>query len=141
MKYYAVFDTNVLISSLLTKQKDSATAQVVDAIASGDLIPLYNRAILDEYTDVLRRPRFAFSEDKIHIMLTMIRQFGLEVDPSPTGVLLPDMDDLVFYEVVMEKREDDAYLITGNIRHFPEREFIVTPAEMMAILRQDAKEE
>ena len=29
-----------------------------------------------------------------------------------------DMDDLVFYEVVIEKREDDAYLITGNIRHF-----------------------
>ena len=43
-----------------------------------------------------------------------------------------DMDDLVFYEVVIEKREDDAYLITGNIRHFPKRDFIVTPAEMMA---------
>ena len=42
-----------------------------------------------------------------------------------------DMDDLVFYEVVIEKREDDAYLITGNIRHFPKRDFIVTPAEMM----------
>jgi len=30
MRYYAVFDTNVLISSLLTKKKDTATAQVVD---------------------------------------------------------------------------------------------------------------
>ena len=30
------------------------------------------------------------------------------------------MDDLVFYEVVMEKRKaDDAYLITGNLKHFP----------------------
>lgn len=48
-----------------------------------------------------------------------------------------DMDDLVFYEVVMEKREDDAYLITGNIRHFPERDFIVTPAEMMAIIEKN----
>ena len=44
------------------------------------------------------------------------------------------MDDLVFYEVVMEKREDDAYLITGNLRHFPVRDYIVTPAEMMGII-------
>nr|WP_302141743.1 hypothetical protein [uncultured Schaedlerella sp.] len=48
-----------------------------------------------------------------------------------------DMDDLVFYEVVIEKREDDAYLITGNIRHFPKRDFIVTPAEMMAIIEKN----
>lgn len=141
MKCYAVFDTNVLISSLLTKQKDSATAQVVDAIASGDLIPLYSRAILDEYADVLHRARFAFSEDRIRNILTMIRQFGLEVVPSPTGEILVDMDDLVFYEVVMEKREDNAYLITGNLRHFPQREFIVTPAEMMAIIRRYKEKE
>ena len=56
---------------------------------------------------------------------------------SPTGELLPDMDDLVFYEVVMEKRDDGAYLVTGNIRHFPQRNFIVTPAEMMKILHEN----
>ena len=36
MRYYAVYDTNVLISSLLTRNKDSATAQVVDAIVTGE---------------------------------------------------------------------------------------------------------
>ena len=46
------------------------------------------------------------------------------------------MDDLIFYEVVMEKRDDDAYLITGNTKHFPVRDFIVTPSEMMQILEQ-----
>ena len=50
-----------------------------------------------------------------------------------------DMDDLVFYEVVIEKREDDAYLITGNIRHFPKRDFIVTPAEIMAIIEKNKR--
>ena len=69
----------------------------------------------------------------------MICQYGLAVNPTPTGEVLVDMDDLVFYEVVMEKRKDDAYLITGNIRHFPKREFIVTPAEMMAILANDSE--
>lgn len=136
MRYYAVFDTNVLISSLLTKQTDTATARVVDAISSGDIIPLYNQDILSEYNEVLHRKKFSFSEERIQKILRMICQFGLAVNPSPTGEILVDMDDLVFYEIVMEKREDNAYLITGNIRHFPERDFIVTPLEMIEILYQ-----
>ncbi|MCM1181352.1 MAG: PIN domain-containing protein [Clostridium sp.] len=42
MIYYAVFDTNVLVSSLLTKHREVATARVVDAITTGRIIPLYN---------------------------------------------------------------------------------------------------
>ena len=137
MKYYAVFDTNVLVASLLTKHPDSPTALVVDAISEEKLIPLYNEEILEEYDDVLHRAKFPFSNDAIQNIMQMIRQFGLAISPSPTGEVLPDMDDLVFYEVVMEKRKaDDAYLITGNLKHFPIREYIVTPAEMMSILKQ-----
>lgn len=134
MRYYAVYDTNVLISSLLSKYPDSATAKVLNAIASGVIVPLYNQDILEEYDEVLHRSKFSFSEEHIQKIMKMIRQFGLEVNPSPTGEILPDMDDLVFYEVVMEKRDDDAYLITGNQKHFPSRDYIVTPAEMMAII-------
>ena len=138
MKLYAVFDTNVLISSLLTKNQESPTVLVVNEVFNGALVPLYNQEILDEYEDVLSRPRFSFSEAAVQRLLTMFRQYGLAVSPRATGEILPDMDDLVFYEVVMEKRnEDDAYLITGNIRHFPEREFIVTPAEMMRIIENN----
>lgn len=135
MRVYAVFDTNVLVSSLLTKNTDSATAQVVNAISDGVIIPLYNQEILDEYEEVLHREKFSFSDTAIRGLLSVIRQFGLAVSPSPTGEILPDMDDLVFYEIVMEKRKDDAYLITGNLRHFPQREYIVTPAEMMIIIK------
>ena len=46
------------------------------------------------------------------------------------------MDDVIFYEVVMEKRDDNAYLITGNMKHFPKRNYIVTPSQMMEILNQ-----
>ena len=135
---YAVFDTNVLLSSLLTKRTDTATAKVVDAIASGDIIPLYNQEILTEYNEVLHRGKFSIGEERIQKILLMIRQFGLAVNPSPTGEVLVDMDDLVFYEIVMEKRDDNAYLITGNIRHFPKRDFIVTPSEMIEILYKDS---
>ena len=134
MKYYAVIDTNVLVSSLLTGRADSPTVRVMKAISEGTLIPLYNEEILKEYDDVLHRKKFPFTEKRIRPVLASIRAFGLHVNPSPTDEILPDMDDLVFYEVVMEKREDDAYLVTGNLRHFPPRSFIVTPAEMMALI-------
>lgn len=45
------------------------------------------------------------------------------------------MDELVFYEVVMEKRKDDAYLVTGNQKHYPVRDFIDTPAEMLFLMK------
>ena len=134
MSYYAVLDTNVLISSLLTRNKDAATARVIYAITSGDIIPLYSKEIVEEYTEVLHRAKFPFSEESVQGVLEVIRQFGISVDPSPTGEILVDPDDLVFYEVVMEKRDEDAYLVTGNIKHFPRKDFIVTPAEMMAII-------
>ena len=138
MIYYAVFDTNVLVSSLLTKRAESATARVVDAVAEGRIVPLYSEDILREYEDVLRRARFRFSEGRVRALLHMIRQFGMAVDPVPTGEALVDMDDLVFYEVVMARREDDTRLITGNLRHFPPRDFIVTPAEMMALIESES---
>lgn len=47
------------------------------------------------------------------------------------------MKDLPFYEVVMEKRDDNAYLVTGNLKHFPEREYIVTARQLLDILDKE----
>jgi len=41
---------------------------------------------------------------------------------------------LPFYEVVLDKREDGAYLVTGNLKHFPRESFIVTAREMLELL-------
>lgn len=58
---------------------------------------------MDEYDEVLHRKKFVFSEERIRRVLMMVQQFGLVVTASSTGENLVDMDDLVFYEVVMEK--------------------------------------
>ena len=131
---FAVIDTNVFVAALLTKNNDSATVKIYDAIADGQITPLYHKDILDEYAEVLGRPKFKFSKEKIDAVLELIVKYGVEVFPKPTGEILIDMDDLIFYEVAMEKREDDSYLVTGNQKHYPIRDFIVTPAEMMEIL-------
>jgi len=137
MKYHAVIDTNVFVSALLSRRTDSATVKVLDAILDGKIIPLYHQDILLEYYEVLHRSKFHFNEADIQLILAAVEQYGVEVFPQPTGEILVDMDDLIFYEVAMEKRDDDAYLVTGNQKHYPIRDFIVTPAEMMEILEKN----
>ncbi len=131
---YAVIDTNVFVAALLTKNSDSATVRVFNAISDCLITPLYHKDILKEYEEVLKRPKFKFSETRIKAVLDLVVKYGVEVFPQPTGEILIDMDDLIFYEVAMEKRDDDSYLVTGNQKHYPVRDFIVTPAEMMKII-------
>ena len=136
MACYAVIDTNVIISAFLSKNKDAATVQVFRAMFDGRIIPLYHPDILAEYGEVMRHPKFHLQEATVQRFLDAVRQFGIEVIPQLTGEILPDMDDLVFYEVAMEKRDSGSYLVTGNQRHYPARSFIVTPAEMVEILKR-----
>ena len=133
---YAVIDTNVLLSALITKNPQSATIKVIESMLQGDIIPLYHADIIHEYGEVLRRDKFHVDEALIQSMLGFIVENGVEVFPQPTGEILIDIDDLIFYEVAMEKREDRSYLVTGNQKHFPQKDFIVTPAEMMDILHE-----
>lgn len=136
MGYYAVIDTNVFISALLSKKSDTSTVKVLEAMLEGKIIPLYHEEILTEYNDVLHRSKFHFREETIKLILNAVKQYGIEVFPQPTGEILVDMDDLIFYEVAMEKKEDNAYLVTGNQKHYPIRDFIVTPAEMIEIIEK-----
>lgn len=137
MSYYAVIDTNVLVSALLSKHSDTATVLILERVMAGELIPVYSSVTMTEYQQVLRRKKFKFDTVLTDYLLSAIMHFGIMVEPSPTGDVLPDMKDLPFYEVVMEKREtDDAYLVTGNQKHFPFKPFIVTPKEMLDILNR-----
>ena len=131
---YVVIDTNVLVSALISNHTDAATVQLVGRLISGEIVPVYCNEIIHEYREVLGRKKFRFEQEMVNYILMAIERYGVMVEPSATGIVLPDMKDLPFYEVVMEKREDDAYLVTGNLRHFPVKPFIVTAREMLDIL-------
>ena len=134
MIYYAVIDTNVLVSALLSSDDDAATVQIINKIYDGSIIPVFSNEILAEYNEVLRRKKFHFSEELVRTLLDSFISLGELISPSPSGEILPDMKDLPFYEVVLEKKDDDAYLITGNTRHFPAMPFVVTAREFLSIL-------
>ena len=90
---------------------------------------------------MLHTLQYNLSEGAIQTGLNAIRRFGIEVFPKPTGEIFIDEDDIIFYEVAMEKRDDNAFLVTGNMKHYPMRDFIVTPAEMIAILGEKKAQE
>ena len=88
-KIFAVIDTNVIVSALLSSNLESVIKAII--------------------TD------------------------GLNIDRTPAAdIEFPDPKDIVFYEVALSV--EDSYLVTGNIRHFPVKPFVVTPAEMVRIL-------
>ena len=136
MNCYAVIDTNVLVSALLTTHEDAATIQVIVKIIDGTIIPLCSEAIFKEYTEVLQRRKFHFSKDRIEKLLAIFKVTGIFISPKRIDYNLPDSKDIPFYEVVMDKRKTGAYLVTGNLKHFPRQSFIVTPRELLGILRE-----
>lgn len=136
MKYYAVVDTNVLVSAMLSKKDNAATVQVLKKLFSGEVIPLYSNETMAEYREVLARKKFKFEPDSVAYILSAIEMFGILVEPKPTGVILPDIKDVPFFEIVMEKNEDDPYLVTGNTKHFTSEKFVVTPAEFLQIINR-----
>ena len=129
--YYAVFDTNVLVSALLTKRADSPTVQLLDYVLDGRIVLLYNEAIIREYEEVLQRTHFAFPADRVQNLIELVKT-GMLLDPTESDEVFIDEDDRVFYEVALSK--DDGYIVTGNTKHFPKSPIIVTPAEMIRII-------
>ncbi len=131
-RYYAVFDTNVLVSALLTSNVSSPTVELLNHILDRTIIPVYNEDIINEYTEVLSRSKFGFSAQRIEAVINAIRS-GIAADRTPADWNFPDADDIVFYEVALSV--EDAYLVTGNTRHFPPVSKVVTPAEMLQIIQ------
>ena len=59
-----------------------------------------------------------------------------EVEPETSGMSLPDIKDLPFYDLGLEASKKGAYLVTGNIKHFPSDTFIVTPRQFIEMLNE-----
>ena len=112
-----VLDTNVLISGLLRLHSKPAT--ILRLVATGLLCVAYDERILAEYREVLARPKFPFSSDRIRVFLDQVEREGGAIAALPLKPNLPDPDDAPFLEVAVAARADA--LITGNPRHYPAR--------------------
>ena len=132
---YAVIDTNVIVASLLTRNRDSATARVMDAVYAGKVTPLVCDEILAEYAEVLRRPRLKLDVAKCDFILSLIVDCASRLVPVHTAASMPDEDDRIFLEIALAGQDDhDAHLVTGNLKDYPQAPFIVSPSEFCEIV-------
>ena len=136
---YAVIDTNVIVSAHITKNLQSATSKVWEAVLQMKIIPVYNDEIIDEYREVLHRKKFNIPERLIEWDIDRIIMNGVRGERVLSDEFFPDAKDIVFYEVALSK--EDAYLVTGNTKHFPKAPIVVTPTEMMQILERQRQEQ
>ena len=131
----AVIDTNVIVSAYITKNLEAATSMVWEAVLQCKLTPIFNDEILSEYSEVLHREKFGIPKHLIKWALDTIVTNGVRGERVLSDEFFPDQKDVVFYEVAMSK--EDAYLVTGNTKHFPKKPIVVTPAEMLEILQRE----
>lgn len=139
MIIHAVIDTNVLISALISKKKDSATVLLLEKLFDGVLTPVYNHEILKEYMEVMNRAKFHLDQNDIVQLLNTIIVSGVQTERIKTDLFFPDKKDIVFYEVALSV--NGTYLITGNTKHFPTTPIVVTPAEMLRIIESEQQSE
>lgn len=121
-----VIDTNILVSALWSK--NGAPAQILSLVINGRLIPCYDHRIINEYRAVLKRPKFKFSESEISFLLDWITDNGYSVVAEPIDTEFIDELDKKFYEVA---NFCGAKLITGNIKHFPRDEAVISVSEFL----------
>lgn len=129
---YVVFDTNVIVSAMVSHNPNAATVKVVEAISLGKIVPLYNEEILAEYDDVLHRAKFNLLDRDVSSMIGTIIKLGMPMDRTESKETLVDMSDLVFYEVALSK--EGAFVVTGNLKHFPRSPIVVTPSELLMMI-------
>ena len=123
-----VLDTNVLVSAMLSP--DGNPAKIYKLFLTGALSLFLSADIMIEYQDVLHRPRLRIPPNDADIVLAAIGQHGEIIEVTPSAHAIADEDDRVFYDTA---KSADAYLITGNIKHYPKELFIVTPTEFLSL--------
>ena len=129
---YAVIDTNVLVSALITKNPEAATAKVVRLLLNNGFVPMYDADIIAEYEDVLHRSKFPILPEVADAVISYIIEYGVEASRVNFDEPMPDEDDRVFYEVTLSK--EDSFLVTGNLKHYPMSPRVITPADFIDII-------
>lgn len=126
-----VIDTNVFVSAFYSS---NGTPSIILSLLYAKKIRLcFNEHLLAEYEDVLYREKFGFNKYDLDIFFNFIENNGKYVFAFPQDILFIDESDKKFYDV-LRSDENISFLITGNKKHFPKENNIVSPSEFLEYL-------
>lgn len=129
---YAVIDTNVLVSALITHNPQTATSTVVGLMLQGTFTPLYDGDVIEEYREVLHRDKFKLLPGVVDSLISYIIEHGVEMSRTAFPEPMPDEDDRVFYEIALTN--EDSFLVTGNLKLYPNTPQVITPSEFLNVV-------
>lgn len=131
MMNYVIIDTNVLVSALLAPNRHTSVPfSIIRAVFLGKITPVLTSSIMDEYHNVLAREKFGFNKEMVKSLLEELKSQAVIVDPPKSKIKLPDSKDLCFYEAAAVYENVGGVLVTGNVKHFPNCPFVVTPSQL-----------
>ena len=123
---FVVIDTNILVSAFWSMNGNPA--QIIGLIQNRIITPCYDYRIINEYKEVLLRTKFGFDKSEVDDILAQIIYDGLSIVAKPVNIFFTHNSDKKFYEVA---KHCNAILITGNIKHFPSDDHIITPKDFI----------
>jgi putative PIN family toxin of toxin-antitoxin system len=112
-----ILDTNIIVSSLITKSYPHYI--VFEHVLDGYVQMCLSAALLDEYCEVLARPKFSkipHFTGNTDIILNRFMEIALFYDPKICLDIVKDRDDNKLLELADESGAD--FLITGNHTDF-----------------------
>ena len=133
--YYAVDDTNILVSAALAKDHlQSVPYAVFQGVSKHLFTPIVDENIVEEYYDVMSRSKFHWNVSYGRRFVDEILKYAINEPVVPTDFVLPDTDDRIFYDVAFAHRDKNAYIVTGNIKHFPDIPFVISARDFLNLI-------
>ena len=123
-----VLDTNILVSALWSPLGNASA--IINLVLTDKIMPCFNQDIINEYRIVLARPKLAFSNGLANTLIKEITDRGILVTVIPGNIPMSDESDRKFYDTA---KHCDAFLITGNIKHYPKDKQIISPANFLEL--------
>jgi putative PIN family toxin of toxin-antitoxin system len=111
-----VLDTNVIVSAGI-KPGSAPAKLVMDWVLEGQVQAVVSPWIVEEYREVARRAKFrryGFPPQWLEFLIDESLQLS---DPAAWSIAGPDPKDMPFLAVA---HMAGAWLVTGNLKHFPE---------------------
>ena len=134
-----VIDTNVIVSGLITGERGSPTAVILDAMLGGRFTYLLSLDLLAEYRMVLLRPairrRHGLTDAEVETILTELALNGTVHEPPSSGEALADAGDRHLWALL--EGTATAVLVTGDDvlrRRAPDPARVMSPRQFAARL-------
>ena len=133
---FAVIDTNVLVSGLISPNGNPA--RIAELLRTGEVRAVIDDRIFHEYTEVLKRPEFGFPKNDIDILLERILSFAVYAEIGRKFIIvdMQDSGDIPFAECAISF---GCPIVTGNHKHFKHEKLkdilIFGPAEFIDYIR------